>query len=439
MEKTSCFLNGTGSKELELYLHIPFCIQKCKYCDFLSMPADEAIRGRYVDMLLEELKEKASDCKSYQATTVFLGGGTPSLLSEAQIARIMDALQEHFSFAPDVEITMECNPGTLDRQKLSSCQKSGINRLSIGLQSAIGRELELLGRIHTFQQFIENYALARELGFKNINVDLISGLPKQTIRDWEYTLERTLDLEPEHISAYSLIVEPGTSFFEIYGEDEQRREQGGHPKYLPEEETERDMYLRTKALLQEKGYRRYEISNYAKPGKECRHNIGYWRRTPYLGLGLGSASLLEETRFSNPSSLKEYLKGNYIHLGSVLEKSPSLGRTGIAPIQGQQERTQETQEGAFCAQGTQETQEEGIFKLTKHQQMEEFMFLGLRMADGISKHAFRANFGVDLEEIYRKPLQEFQSQGLLVQQGDTVSLTEAGIAVSNYVLGGFLL
>lgn len=232
----------TDKKELELYLHIPFCIRKCNYCDFLSMPADEGVYIQYADMLLEELKEKASVCREYQAITVFLGGGTPSLLPEGQISRILGGVQEYFSLSPNAEVTIECNPGTLDRQKLSAYQKSGVNRLSIGLQSAINQELGLLGRIHTFQQFEENFALARDIGFQNINIDLISGLPRQTLRDWEYTLEKVMDLEPEHISAYSLIVEPGTPFYETYGEDEQRREQGGHPQYLPEEETERDMY-----------------------------------------------------------------------------------------------------------------------------------------------------------------------------------------------------
>ncbi len=397
----------TNKKELELYLHIPFCIQKCKYCDFLSMPADETARSRYVDMLLQEIKEKASDCKGYQAATVFLGGGTPSLLTDAQISIIMETLQDYFSLGQGAEITIECNPGTLDRQKLSSYHKSGINRLSIGLQSAIGRELRLLGRIHTFQQFEENYGLAREIGFQNINVDLISGLPKQTVRDWEYTLEKVLDLEPEHISAYSLIIEPETPFFETYGEDELRREQGSHPLYLPEEETEREMYQRTKALLEQRGYRRYEISNYAKPGRECQHNTGYWRRVPYLGFGLGSASFLEETRFSNPSNLGDYLNGRYVHLSQLLQ-SDSFGETDVC-------------------------------KLTKHQQMEEFMFLGLRMEEGVSRCGFRENFGIDIEEIYKKPLQGFQKQGLLSQKGDAISLTEEGIAVSNYVLSGFLI
>ncbi|EOS44751.1 hypothetical protein C810_02995 [Lachnospiraceae bacterium A2] len=414
----------TDKKELELYLHIPFCIRKCNYCDFLSMPADEGVYIQYADMLLEELKEKASVCREYQAITVFLGGGTPSLLPEGQISRILGGVQEYFSLSPNAEVTIECNPGTLDRQKLSAYQKSGVNRLSIGLQSAINQELGLLGRIHTFQQFEENFALARDIGFQNINIDLISGLPRQTLRDWEYTLEKVMDLEPEHISAYSLIVEPGTPFYETYGEDEQRREQGGHPQYLPEEETERDMYQRTKALLEEKGYRRYEISNYARQGRECRHNIGYWRRTPYLGFGLGSASLLEETRFSNPSSLKEYLEGNYTRLGPVLHKGPSAKGTGAASEREWQER---------------QTEGEGYWKLSREQQMEEFMFLGLRMAEGVSKVGFQAAFGINMEGAYGKPLQEFQKQGLLAQQGDAVFLTEEGIAVSNYVLGGFLL
>lgn len=415
MRRSDSFCETENRKNLELYLHIPFCVRKCSYCDFLSMAADENIRRQYVDMLLAELREKGRFCREYRVSTVFFGGGTPSLLAGVQIAELMEEVGNCFCLDSDAEITLECNPGTLDRQKLLFCKNAGINRLSMGLQSADNRELELLGRIHTFEQFLENYALARNMGFENINLDLISGLPMQTVKDWKNTLESVLILRPEHISAYSLIVEEGTPFFERYGEDELRRERGEHPRMLPEEETEREMYELTRSLLEEKGYRRYEISNYARPGRECRHNTGYWQRIPYLGLGLGSASLLEERRFSNPVNLEIYLNGEYTDLSRILAENPG------SPPEKQQDLPEE------------------VIVLGKKQQMEEFMFLGLRMTEGISRTRFRQQFGLEPEGVYGEELQNFQRQGLLEQKEGRIFLTEAGIAVSNYVLSGFLL
>lgn len=386
------------SKELELYLHIPFCVRKCDYCDFLSMPADEVLRRHYVDCLIEEIKQKAELCSEYQVTSVFFGGGTPSILPGVQIWELMEALRDNFNICQDAEITVECNPGTLTRQKLIYYQMAGVNRLSIGLQSANNQELQRLGRIHTFEEFLDSFGQARAMGFTNINVDLMSALPGQSQADWIYTLNKVLAVRPEHISAYSLIVEEGTPFYKKYGEDELRRERGETPFYLPSEDTEREMYLSTQELLRNKGYVRYEISNYAFPGRECRHNIGYWKLTPYLGLGLGSSSYLEEVRFSNTNDLKAYLSGENF--------------------------SQEV--GAY------------VF-LDKRQRMEEFMFLGLRMTKGICRSKFQKMFGVQLEAIYGKALDQLQRQGLLRQQEGRVALTETGISVSNYVLSEFLL
>lgn len=229
-------------KELELYIHIPFCVQKCLYCDFLSMPVDETVRRHYVHKLIEEIKEKAGNYSGYSVPSIFFGGGTPSILHGAQIAEIMEALQKHFYIEKDAEITIECNPGTLTEQKLSACKSSGVNRLSIGLQSAKNQELEKLGRIHSFEEFLHNYDLVRKMGFDNVNVDIMSALPGQTVSDWEYTLKEILKLRPEHISAYSLIIEEGTPFYQNYAADEQRREDGEEPLFLPSEETERAMY-----------------------------------------------------------------------------------------------------------------------------------------------------------------------------------------------------
>ncbi|MEY8235637.1 radical SAM family heme chaperone HemW [Lachnospiraceae bacterium 66-29] len=386
------------SKELELYLHIPFCVRKCDYCDFLSMPANEELRRHYVDCLMEEIKQKAALCREYQVTSVFFGGGTPSILPGVQIWELMEVLRSCFQICEDAEVTVECNPGTLTRQKLIYYKMAGVNRLSIGLQSANNQELQRLGRIHTYEEFLDSFGQARAMGFKNINVDLMSALPGQKQEDWINTLNKVLAVRPEHISAYSLMVEEGTPFYERYGEDERRREQGEPPLYLPSEEMEREMYLSTQELMRNKGYIRYEISNYAFPGRECRHNIGYWKLTPYLGLGLGSSSFLEEVRFSNTKDLKTYLSGENF-----------------------------SQED--CAY---------VF-LDKRQRMEEFMFLGLRMMEGISRSVFQQMFGIKLEAVYGNVLEQLQQQGLLKQQEGRVALTEAGISVSNYVLSEFLL
>lgn len=390
---------GLPGAELELYVHIPFCVSKCYYCDFLSMPADGNVRRHYVDRLVKEIQEKAPACSSYQISTVFFGGGTPSILQGAQIAEIMGAIRQGFRVRQDAEITLECNPGTLTKEKLEYYKEAGVNRLSMGLQSANPQELKRLGRIHSYEDFLRSFDLARKAGFHNINLDLMSGLPGQSLRDWAYTLKKAMELKPEHISAYSLIVEEGTPFYQWYGADELRRQRGETPRYLPPEEAEREMYGMAKELLEKKGYCRYEISNYALPGRECRHNTGYWQRTPYLGFGLGSSSLMEQIRFSNTANLEDYLAG----------------------------------------QGCGLPETELICPLGKKQQMEEFMFLGLRMMEGISRSRFRENFGIELEAVYGDVLARLQRQGLLVQRAGRVMLTETGISVSNYVLSEFLL
>ncbi len=416
-------------KELELYLHIPFCVRKCNYCDFLSMPAEEEVRRHYVNCLLEEIRQKGGLCREYQVSTVFFGGGTPSLLAGVQIAELMEAIGNSFSVASDAEITIECNPGTLDRQKLLFYKNAGINRLSIGLQSALDRELHLLGRIHTYGQFLENYDLARKMGFENINVDLISALPGQKTEDWEYTLRKVLELRPEHISAYSLMVEEGTPFYEQYGRDERCREQGGHPCYLPEEETEQEMYRLAGQMMNEKGYRRYEISNYARPGRECRHNIGYWRGISYLGLGIGSASLMERLRFSNIGSMEEYLE----HCRGLGKGTLCFGSQSAGEFLGEQSLAGILQNAPELLNAEQ------VIALDKKQRMEEFMFLGLRMTEGVSRKEFKERFGAELEGVYGTVLQKLCSQGMLEQKEGRISLTEEGIFVSNYILSEFLL
>ena len=382
-------------KKLELYLHIPFCEKKCDYCDFLSAPADADTRKRYVEALTEEIKIKSEAYKQYSVPSLFIGGGTPSVLVGNFIYQIMEAVYDSFDLEKDAEITIECNPGTLNQEKTAHYKHAGINRISLGLQSASHQELQLLGRIHTFEEFLESYDRIRKAGFDNVNVDLMSGLPGQSLSDWEYSLKKVVSLRPEHISAYSLIIEEGTPFFARFGADEHRRQEGEKPMLLPTEETERAMYEWTEEFLAEHGYLHYEISNYARPGRECRHNIGYWKRENYLGLGLGSASLVENERFSNTTDLEAYLRGDF-------EK---------------QEREQ----------------------LTRRDQMEEFMFLGLRMLKGVSGKEFADCFQAEMEGIYGDVIARLCHQGLLQQQAGYLFLTEKGISVSNYVMSEFFL
>lgn len=385
----------TDVKELELYVHIPFCKKKCAYCDFLSAPADEALRAAYVRRLAEEIKAYAPDFGDYRVSSIFFGGGTPSILEGRQIARLMDEIFCDFQVADGAEISVECNPGTLTAKKAEIMARSGINRISFGLQSADNKELKMLGRIHTFEQFLESFDEARKAGFCNINVDLMSALPGQSVRGWEQTLKQVTALRPEHISAYSLMIEEGTPFYEQYHLDELLRDRGEHPALLPTEEEERQMYELTEDFLRKKGYQRYEISNYARKGFECQHNIGYWTLVDYLGLGLGASSLTGNVRFQNTSILEDYLERPFQHLE--------------------------------------------IQKLDKNARMEEFMFLGLRLTRGISRMRFEELFGMPIESVYGNVLDRLKAQELIEANEGRIYLTSRGMDVSNIVLAEFLL
>ena len=409
-------------KELELYLHIPFCERKCAYCDFLSAPADLPVRISYIKKLQEEIAYYGAQYGEYQVSSIFFGGGTPTILEGYQLAAILETVKEHFNITTDAEITVECNPGTLTAGKAEKLVQAGFNRLSMGLQSADDRELQLLGRIHNFAQFLESYDLARKAGFRNINVDLMSALPGQTLKSWQDTLQKVTALRPEHISAYSLIIEEGTPFYERFAEDERIREEGGHPRLLPEEDVERQMYELTETFLQIKGYERYEISNYAKPGYECRHNCGYWTRKDYLGLGLGASSLVEHQRFQNTSDLKTYLEQEY---------SPQC--------EGQHEHIAETIQLQEETGLTQTGHHIHIETLDKKSEMEEFMFLVLRLMAGISRQQFEKKFQVTLNSVYGEVLRKLKGEQLIEEVAGYVRLTEHGIDVSNYVLAEFLL
>ena len=378
-------MKNTRRRPLELYIHIPFCVRKCQYCDFLSGPSDEETKDRYIEALLKEIRA-AEHTEDYEIVSVFIGGGTPSALKAEAIASIMRTLREQFFFCEDAEVTIEANPGTVDPAKLTIYRNVGINRLSLGLQSTDAEELKLLGRIHSYEEFLKSYEWAREAGFSNINIDLMFAIPGQTGEAWRQHLYQVAELNPEHISAYSLIIEEGTPFAEQNLD-------------LPDEDTEYQMYEDTAEILERYGYRQYEISNYAKQGYMCRHNAGYWQRLEYLGFGLGASSLYGGMRFSNTHQMQEYLKES---------RNPDQIRKDVTV-------------------------------LSRNEQIEEFMFLGLRMTEGISEKKFEENFNVRLMDIYGDILQKYEETGFMEHIETKWRLTRKGIHVSNHILADFLL
>lgn len=323
--------------------------------------------------------------------TIYFGGGTPSVLPAFQIEEILQTVRENFTVQNQAEITIECNPGTVDAVKFSSYYNMGINRISMGLQSSWNEELQMLGRCHTYEEFLQSYQEARQAGCSNISVDVMSGLPGQTIDSYRTTLERVMELQPQHISSYSLIVEEGTPFYRAY--------EAGKLQ-LPDEDTDRKMYELTNELLMDHGYHRYEISNYAREGYEARHNSSYWKRTNYLGMGLGASSMMDHVRFKNTSNMKEYL---------CWEKEP-------AQLQKQEE----------------------VEELSLEDQMSEFMFLGLRMMQGISPKEFEDLFSEDFERIFGSKCKKLETEGLLCREGGRIRLTKRGIDVSNMVFSEFI-
>ncbi len=425
-------------KALALYVHIPFCVRKCAYCDFLSAPASEKDKENYVNLLCREIEREADCYPDYRGQTVFFGGGTPTTLRVEQLGRILCKLMECFVIpekTQEPEITLECNPGTVDGSDLKKLREAGFNRLSIGLQSMRNEELERLGRIHTREDFLETFHLARKAGFRNINVDLMSALPGQSVESYAKTLREAAALHPEHISAYSLIIEEGTLFYERYGEAERQRQREGEDRehLLPTEEEERQMYEVTEEILEQRGYHRYEISNYALPGYECRHNITYWERGNYLGFGLGAASLMDNCRFTKSRDLKEYEE--------QLQECGGIG--GSKEAEKYKERYKNGKKVVPASEGKEPFTAEYLHRdqqqLSLQEQMEEFMFLGLRLAKGISRREFQDYFHVPIECIYGEVLKKLEEQNFLAGAGDRISLTKQGIDVSNIILAEFLL
>ncbi len=435
-------------KNLQLYVHIPFCVRKCDYCDFLSFSADERTQLKYGKSLIREIEYFGPSCKDYVVSTIYIGGGTPSWFSEDALVDILKAIYREFRVSEDAEISMECNPGTVTAAKLSKYRMAGINRLSIGLQSADNEELKLLGRIHTYEQFVKTYELAKSAGFANINVDLMSGIPYQTADKFLKTLQKVVRLKPNHISAYSLIVEKGTPFYEKYKFDAVRQEAGMPTEILPTEDEVYRILKLTQDYLARCGYEQYEISNFAQPGFECTHNIGYWTRENYLGLGLGAASLMENVRYSNTTDIYKYMEGSVAIRGmqggeiealmdteqreerAVTEDAPAPeNRTAGMEMR---KKLEDRCKFASCLH-------ESVNIVSRKAQIEEFMFLGLRQTAGITRSSFEEEFGMSFDGVYGQVIEFLKSEDLIDSREGRIALTEKGQDLSNYVLSQFLL
>lgn len=452
-----------NKNELGIYIHIPFCVHKCIYCDFLSSPADVHTRKQYVRALIneiyltregkcankliknvlqgdntsyEDMEEQAvngltsdyalydtvcmadyektimqedisgcvDDIKSengHIVTSIFIGGGTPSAIDAEDISDILDAVRKNYNVSDKAEITIECNPGTMDKKKAAIYRKAGINRISFGLQSTDNNELRMLGRIHTYEQFMESYKIAREAGFDNINIDLMSALPGQTMESFKAVLEKALSLGAEHISVYSLIVEEGTRLSDNIDSFPQ----------IPSDDEDRQMYYMTKEMMSSYGYEQYEISNYAQKGYECKHNLKYWERCDYLGFGIGAASLYGGRRYTNISDIGRYMD-------VLAEITNALDKSYVNELL--QIRTD-------------------MEELSKEDEMSEYMFLGLRKTKGIDITDFKEEFGTDIKDIFGEAIEDNIARGLLIHDGNGLYLSKRGIDISNTVMSDFIL
>lgn len=369
------------TRDVGLYLHIPFCARKCAYCDFVSYPGKEDAMPAYVDALIAEMDRRAS--ADYRVATAYIGGGTPSLLPPELMDRLLCAVKERFIFLPDAEWSCECNPGTVTAEFLEVLRRHGVNRLSLGVQARQGRLLRLLGRIHTWEQAAESVHLAREAGFDNLNLDLMLGLPTQTVSDVKETLTAALALKPTHLSCYGLIVEEGTPLH--------AHVQAGE-WFLPSDEEERNMYDACRSILAENGFRQYEISNFALPGFACRHNVDCWKRKEYLGIGCAACGFLGNVRYRNAPTLSGYLSG---------------------------ENAEETVISRLDARF-------------------ESVMLGLRMTEGLREEDFIRMHGVTLRQAFGSKMDGPIAQGLLTYENGILRLTRRGMDLQNRVLVEFL-
>ena len=388
------------TKNIGLYVHIPFCKKKCEYCDFKSYADKEELIEEYVKWLKYELEEVGEGNRlDYEnhldnlaiVKTIYIGGGTPSLIDSKYISEILEVIKKNYTFAENTEITIEVNPGTVNKEKLEQYKKSGINRLSIGLQSTHDRLLKKIGRIHNYDDFLNTFKIARNVGFENINIDLMLGLPEQSIEDLEQSVEEVIKLNPEHISVYSLIVEEETPFYKKLEANELN---------LPEDDLERKMYWAVKEKLEKSGYIHYEISNFAKKGFESKHNLSCWNQDEYIGFGTSAHSYTNNIRYSNIDNIEEYIN-NF-------------------------KTDNETENFVFHE------------KQNKESKMKEFMMLGLRKIEGISIKDFKSRFSLNPIFAYRKELEKLVDEELIEIDGDNIRLTNKGLDLANLVWEEFV-
>lgn len=376
-------------KKIGIYIHIPFCKKKCKYCDFVSFEDSNSYIERYVRTLIKSIRNFEYD--KIEVDTIYFGGGTPSLLEPQYISNILESIKEKFNVLNDCEITVELNPGTVTREKLKKYYEFGINRLSIGLQSTNDKLLKNIGRIHTYDQFEESYKIARDIGFKNINIDLMLALPGQSLDDIENSVKKVIELNPEHISLYSLILEEGTKL-----EEEIRN----GIQFLPSEDLERKMYHRTKKILEEHGYIHYEISNFSRLGFESKHNLNCWNQEEYLGFGLASHSYFDNKRFSNIDNLEEFIKN--------IDENNMNKNIIVNEIQ------------------------------TLEEMMKEYMLLGFRKIDGISISKFEQKFMINPLFYFRFELAKLEEDLLIEVDLDNIRMTRRGLDFANKIFEEFV-
>ena len=385
-------------KELGIYIHIPFCKQKCYYCDFVSFSNKEEYIEKYVETVKREID--SYDLSKYNITTIYIGGGTPSRIPSEKIQEILEKIKQKISKNQtrweDIEITIELNPGTVDEEKIKKYKEIGINRLSIGLQSTNNKLLKEIGRIHTFEDFKNTYNLVKKVGFENINVDLMIGLPNQTISDVKESLNEIIKLNPTHVSVYSLIVEENTKMEQLINSKELQ---------LPDEELERQMYWYVKNILELNGYNHYEISNFAKKGKESKHNLNCWEQKEYIGLGLAAYSYLNGVRYGNTSNIEGYINVQDFFNRSELEESDIRIVDEVQSLEDKRK---------------------------------EYMLLGLRKIEGVSIQKFKEKFVENPIFLFRKELEKLVNEELIAIDGDCIRLTNKGLDLANIVWEEFV-
>lgn len=385
---------------IEIYIHIPFCVKKCNYCDFNSLVGNEDYYAYYVSALCNEIIFKSRRYNNCVVSSIYIGGGTPSIIKGALISKIIDSINSSFRIDDEVEITIECNPGTVSKELLSLYKTIGINRLSFGVQSTNEKELKLLGRIHDYTSFVTSLDYSLRLGFDNINVDIMYGIPNQNLKTLKKTLSDIVRFKIKHLSVYSLIIEENTPFYDKYIDDYLRQSKGEVTSFLPSEDMLCEMTDYIGAYLKSRGYHMYEISNYALEGYECKHNIGYWTRREYIGFGLGAASLYDNVRLKNPADMDRYIN-NWTKKNPVCEYDEKIN-------------------------------------LTKDEQMAEHMILGLRMSEGVSSEEFYNIYGRSLEAVYKDKINDLQDKGLVVVKGGRVKPTLTGMKLQNIIAREFI-